>query len=277
MPSRRHAFVGLALALIVSPLAARAQSAPTQAELDEITARGRALAGYQRAAWNATVQLMATNPDPSAVERYVAYHADSGWVVAFGRLDTQRDTFYVSTIAVPAAVNGQRVDSIFEFHKFDVPGPDIDFLVRATRAMDTAVAAMGALPHAYQAAAIPAENGEWYVYLTPASDFATTFPLGDDVRYRISADADRILETRRMHKGMVEFDRSRKSGAARLTAGMHKTSLHDEPEDTDIYHVLTRRPQVPEIIETRHFRYVVDVDGSIRLLQGGETVVGSNR
>lgn len=262
---------------IITPQLARAQSAPGQAQLDEISARGRALAGYQRAAWNATVQLMATNPDPAAVQRYVAYHADSGWVVAFGRLNTQRDTFYVSTIAVPAAVNGQRVDSVFEFHKFDVPGPDVDFLVRATRAMDNAVAALGAKSRPYQAAAIPVENGDWLVYLTPASDFSTSFPLGDDVRYRISADAERILETRRMHKGVVEFDRADRTGPARLAAGTHKTSIRDEPEDSDIYHVLTRQPRVPEIVETKHFRYMVDVDGSIRLLQGRETMVGANR
>jgi hypothetical protein len=274
MSSRRVAFAAVALvASAASPLAARAQSAPAQAQLDAITARGRALAGYQRAAWNATVQLMATNPDPGQVQRYVAYHADSGWVVAFGHLDSQRDTFYVSNIAVPALVNGQRVDSLFEFHKFEA-APDIDFLVRATRAMDTAVAAMGPKTRPYRAAAIPAENGDWWVYLTPASDFTSAFPLGDDVRFRISADADRILETRRMHKGIVEYNRGDRPGAAKLVASSHKTSLRDEPEDSDIYYVLSRRPQVPEIVETKHFRYLVDLDGSIKLLQGHETVVG---
>ena len=270
MLSRR---IGL-LAVAVLPFVARAQGAPTQARLDEISARGRALAGYQRAAWNATVQLMATNPDPATVQRFVAYHADSGWVVAFGRLDSQRDTFYVSTIAAPAVVDGKRVDSVFELHKFDAPGPDVDFLVRATRAMDTAVAAMGAKSRPYQAAAIPAENGDWWVYLTPATDFTNVFPLGDDVRFRISAEADRILETRRMHKGIVEYDRSTRTGPARLAASSHKTSLRDEPEDSDVYYVLSRRPQVPEVVETKHFRYVVDVDGSIKLAQGRETVVG---
>jgi hypothetical protein len=140
--------------------------------------------------------------------------------------------------------------------------------------MDTAVAAMGAKARPYQAAAIPAENGDWWVYLTPASDFTSVFPLGDDFRFRISADADRILETHRMHKGIVEYDRADRSGAARLAASRHKTSVADEPEDSDVYHVLSRRPQVPEIVETKHFRYVVDVDGSIKLLQGHETVVG---
>lgn len=265
------------VAVAVLPVVARAQSAPTQAQLDEISARGRALAGYQRAAWNATVQLMATNPDPATVQRYVAYHADSGWVVAFGRLDTQRDTFYVSNIAVPAVVNGQRVDSVFEFHKFDAPGPDIDFLVRATRAMDTAVVAMGATGRAYQAAAIPADNGDWWVYLTPARDFSGVSSFGDDVRFRISADADRIIETRRMHKGMVASDRGARAGTAHLAASSHKTSLRDEPEDSDVYFVLSRQPQVPEVVQTKHFRYLVDLDGSIKLLQGHETVVGVNR
>jgi hypothetical protein len=79
-----------------------------------------------------------------------------------------------------------------------------------------------------------------------------------------------------MHKGLVADDHAM-TGSTRLAARTHKTTLRDEPEDSDIYHVLTRQPRVPELIETRHFRYVIDVDGSIRLLQGRETLVGSNR
>jgi hypothetical protein len=80
-----------------------------------------------------------------------------------------------------------------------------------------------------------------------------------------------------MHKSVVEFDRPERTGTARLAARSHKTSLHDEPEDSDVYQVLTRRPHVSEIVETRHFRYLVGLDGSIKLLQGHETLVGANR
>jgi len=165
-----------------------------------MSATDRAAQEYQRTAWLASVQLMATNPDLSQVDRYVAYHADSGWVVAFGQLNTARDTFYVSQIAVPAVVNGQRVDSLFEFHRFEQPGPDVDYLVRASLAIDTAVVALGTRSRPYRAAAIPEENGDWLVYLTPASDDATTARAGEDVRFRISADADRILEMRRVRR-----------------------------------------------------------------------------
>src|SRR5437660_11222107 len=147
MLSRRVLSRTLAVASVASAVLSRlagAQDAAAQTQLDEISARGRALAGYQRAALFASTQLMATNPDPGRVQRYVAYHADSGWVVAFGRASADRDTFYVSHIAIPAAVNGQRVDSLFEFQQFTDFGPDTDFLARAARAMDLAVITFGA-------------------------------------------------------------------------------------------------------------------------------------
>jgi hypothetical protein len=249
-----------------------AQSAETQARLDAISARGRALAGYQRAALLASAQLMATNPDPWQVQRYVAYHADSGWVVAFGRLSVERDTFYVSHIAIPAAINGQRVDSLFEFQTFSGPAPDTDFLVRAARAMDIGVMTLGMTPRAYAAAAIPTANGEWWVYLTPAADAASVWPLGDDVRYRVSADGQRVLETHRMHVGMRDDVVRAPNDGARLAASWHRATLRDLPEDSDVFHVLSRRPLVPEIVVTRRRQYVIGVNGSIKYAQGKETV-----
>ena len=271
------------LAIIAAPIltassrVVRAQSAATQARLDTISARGRALAGYQRAALLASTQLMATNPDPWKVQRYVAYHADSGWVVAFGRLSTQRDTFYVSHIAIPAAISGQRVDSLFEFQTFADPAPDTDFLVRGARAMDMGVMTLGVTERSYAAAASPVEEGEWWVYLTPAANAASVWPLGDDVRYRVSADGFRVLGTHRMHVGMVSGAAGTRTDGTRVAASWHRTTVHDLPEDSDVFHVLARRPQVPEIVVTRHHQYVVGVDGSIKYAQKKEMVVGVAR
>ena len=252
--------------------------APSQKQLDEVSERGRALAGYQHAAWTASAQLLATSPDPWKAQRYVAYHADSGWVVAFGRLNTDRDTFYVSHIAVPAAVDGRRVDSLFEFHTFAEPGPDVDFLVRAARAIDLAVITHGMTRRPYSAAAIPNDTGEWLVYMTPSADAANRWPLGDDVRYRISADGMRVLDTHRLHDGIVEADRrAGVSDPSRLVARKGPKPLRDLPEDTDVFHVLMGRPATPEIVATRRFRYEIGVDGAIRLLPGKETVVGAAR
>lgn len=277
MLSRRpgtFAFATLGLMFVVAATSG-AQSAPSQRELDSVTSRGRALAGYQRAAWTASMQLLATNPDPWKVQRYVAYHADSGWVVAFGRMNAQRDTFYVSHIGVPVAVNGQRVDSLFEFETFAQPGPDTDFLLRAAKAMDLAVVTHGATSRPFSAAAIPNDNGEWLVYLTPSADAASVWPLGDDVRYRVSSDGSRILETHKMHAGMVDADNE--VGTRQLATRRSGKPLHDLPEDSDVFHVLISRQPRSTSVATRHFNYLIDADGSIKLVQGKTTVVGSTR
>lgn len=214
------------------------------------------------------MQLLATNPDPYRVERYVAYHADSGWVVAFGRLSAERDTFYVSHIGIPAAVNGQRVDTQYEFETFAQPAADVDFLVRAARAMDLATITMGMTKRPYSAAAIPDENGNWFVYLTPSADIANVWPLGDDMRYRVSADGERVLETRRMHAGMVKPSKD----GAQLTS--RRKALHDTPEDTDVFHMLVNRGSASAVVVTGKYQYLVSPDGSIKLVQGKETMVG---
>ena len=39
--------------------------------------------------------------------------------------------------------------------------------------------------------------------------------------------------------------------------------LDDRPEDTDVFHVLSREPRVPEYIVSKSYYFRVDVDGRI--------------
>jgi hypothetical protein len=258
--------------------AAAAASVPavTPSQLADITDRGRALAGYQRAVWRAYAQLLATRPDPRLVQRYIAYHADSGWVVAFGRLSVTRDTFYVSSVAIPAVVNGRRVDTLFTLETPATPGADTDYLVRAARAIDTATALFWPSARPYEAAVLPAADGSWWVYVIPAANRAGVWPLGDDMRYRISADGRAILEARRMHVGVIEYDRTLRQEDTRFTAGVHNTLTSEVPEDTDVYHVLTRQPRVFEYVFTPRSLYMINEDGSIRFVLARGSLIGTS-
>lgn len=280
--SRTRALVLVAAACVAAaPRIAATQTPvsapPNTAELDEITARGRALAAYERAAWHAYAQLLATKPDPRLTQRYVAYRADSGWAVAFGRLSESRDTFYVSHMAIPAIVDGKRSDTLFSIQRMDVPGADTDYLARAARAIDTATALFWPTTRPYDAAVIPAGDGSWWVYIVPAPNRAEVWPLGDDMRYRVSSDGRQVLEARRMHIGIAEFDRSKRPPESRMTAGVHRTMVSDVPEDTDVYHVLTRRPHVFEYVFTPRFLYMINEDGSIRFVLGRGAAVGTSQ
>lgn len=51
-----------------------------------------------------------------------------------------------------------------------------------------------------------------------------------------------------------------------MQAGMHTAVVAEIPEDTDVYHVLSRTPKVPEYVMTDHFIYRIDTDGKINFL-----------
>jgi hypothetical protein len=78
----------------------------------------------------------------------------------------------------------------------------------------------------------------------------------------VSADGSEILQKRQMHKTISETPPQPRKKAA---AGFHAHVLSDLPEDTDVFHVLTQDPPLPEFVATPHFTYQVKTDGTIHL------------
>ena len=256
--------------LFLATTSAGAQLArPTDSQLSDITARGRALAEYDFAAWHGSDAIAPLNPPAGSFTKYIARQTPKGWMVAFGKLTASRDTFLIAYEAIRTADSGE-----FEGFKgvaHSRPIVDTDYYVRASRALDTAVAEFGAVPHPrrpYNAAVMPTPGGDWWVYLFPAPTVAGVWPLGADARLLISADGRKVLERRRMHNDVIEFTgRSlRKPPGATLASGVHTAVVAEIPEDTDVYHVLTRTPRVPEYVMTDHFIYRIDTDGKINFL-----------
>jgi hypothetical protein len=263
---RAGGFSRSAATLILICIASSAQAQidrPSDAQLADITARGRALAGYDFAAWHGTDAIAALKPPDGVITKYVARDTPKGWVVAFGRLTAARDTFLVAYEAVRTSTTGE-----FEgFTSVSHPTPvaDTGYYLRATRAMDTAKVLFGPVRRSYNVAALPAPNGNWWVYLVPAPTVAGVWPLGADERFLISADGRHVLERRRLHMSVIEFSPARlqKPPGSAIQASVHTAVLAEIPEDTDVYHVISRTPKTPEYVMTDHFIYKIEIDGKI--------------
>ena len=48
-----------------------------------------------------------------------------------------------------------------------------------------------------------------------------------------------------------------------MEGAYHTAVLDDVPEDTDVFHVLARRPPVPEWVATQKYVYKIEPDGTI--------------
>jgi len=252
----------LSLSICVSAFAQR-EKPPTETELAEITARGKALYDYDIAAWHSTDAVMALLPAEGSFTNYVAVKNGSVWVVSFGKFDPNKTRF----LTVYEATQ-QKDPTEFKAQKFDKPKEDSGNLFFAARALETAKTDLGRKDRPYNAAVLPAKDGQFYVYALPAQTVAGIFPLGGDVRYLISKDGSKIVEKREMHRAIIEFKMP--ADAQVPISGFHTAILDDIPEDSDVFHVLAREPSIPEMIVSQKFVYQVAADGSIRYLMTTE-------
>jgi|SRR5215472_1904642 len=230
--------------------------APTQEELAAITDRGRLLNEYDQAAWHASDAVQMANPKTVEGQRYIAKKDNGRWRVVFGKLNQDRSRFGITYQAEQQAQPRE-----FAVQKEPEERQDEGFFLFAARAIELAMKDFGRASRPYNVAVLPAPAEQLYVYLYPAQTKARVYPLGGDARYLVSADGMKILEKRQMHKSILETG----PPLGKKTAGsFHAHVLTDAPEDTDVFHVLTQDPPVPEFIGTEHFMYQVKADGSIQ-------------
>jgi len=241
---------------------------PSKAELEAITQRGRDLAGYDAAAWHASDAVTAKKPKPESMTGYIARKTGKGWVVAFGRLDEEKTKYLIAYEATQ-----RRAPDEFTVQAFDPPKADTGFFRSAARATDAALkdftGHFEGEPRPYNVAVLPAEKDRLWVYFVPAPTKPGVWPLGGDVRYLMSADGIKIHEKRQLHKSVIENEPP-EDGDRKQVAGIHTHVLDETPEDTDVFHVLTRKPAVPELIRTEHFVFVVEADGEAKYVGKAE-------
>src|SRR6267142_2055339 len=134
--------------------------------------------------------------------------------------------------------------------ELDPPKEDTTFYLAAAKAFDTARHDFQGEKRPYNIAVLPAPSNQLFVYVMPAQTKAGIYPLGGDVRYLITADGGSIVDKRQLHKTILEIPPSSIPKGTTPAGGVHTHVLSDVPEDTDVFHVLTRQPSQPEFVGT---------------------------
>ncbi len=253
----------LTLLLLTTAAIAQRTSPPSKAELAQITERGRQLAQYDVAAWHASDAVIALKPEVGAFVRYIAQKQGDTWTVMFGRLNEQGNKFLIVYEATQGATPKE-----FTVKKHSPEKEDSGFFLFAAKAFDVALADFTGPDRPYNVAILPAASNQFYVYAVPAQTKRGVYPLGADARYLISADGSKIVEKRQLHKAIIEFTAPENENQP--VAGFHTAVVDDIPEDTDVFHVIARKPSVPQIIGTKQFVFRVETDGTINYLMTQE-------
>lgn len=239
----------------------RVASIPRE-ELDGITARGQLLAEYDFASWHATDAVLAATPRAGLIEGYLARQKPDGlWEVVFGRLNSKADTFFVAFRAVQREARSE----LFTLYEMRPPAPEQGYFLLAARALYLTRKDFGRQTRPFSATVVQvAGDGEWFVYYIPGPRDHNVWLNGGDIRYRVSADGRTISERRRLHNATLETAApTPKIQGSELGASFHTIVLDDRPEDTDVFHVLVRRPRVRGLFASKSFYFVIDTTGRI--------------
>lgn len=242
---------------------------PADSVLAGISRRGRALAAYLDAVWRGADAVLALAPGAGAATTYIARPSDGGWTTVFGQLSANRDAFLVSYEARP-----RRGEAGYDAVRLSPARADTGYFLRAARAVATALADFGTADRPYNAFALPADGGRWWVYVVPAPTADGAWPLGGDSRYLVAADGRTIASRRRLHLSILAFGNEHHPAYAKLEPQFQTSALDDVPEDTDVLHVLARTPAVPQYVITDAFCYRIETDGTVRLLGRREELLG---
>ena len=236
--------------------------APSGDSLTAITRRGIALAEHDRIANLASDALLASYAADTGVRQFISRRTERGWEVAIGVLAPDHRSFLMTELSTPGIQRNKWAAS-----SYDPPRPDSGYYARAARAIATSLPMFRPVARrAYIATAVPAIDGQWWVYLYPAPTDDGAWPRGGDMRFHVSADGRIVTEARRLHETITEYSAQTARSSSEPAVDKQPLVTGDAPEDTDVFHVLQRRPAMPELMTAGRFRYRIDVDGRILLL-----------
>lgn len=245
----------------------RLETVPPETLLQDIARRGRELADYDNACWQATDAVKEKFSTDSKLTKYfVAEKAEKGWTVYFGKLNEDEDKFLIVYEATCGKEPKGPKDVTVKKH--EPPKEDDSKLFFKARALRSCHAIFLPMKFTYNCCVLPAPDDEYYVYFYPGSITQGVYLLGGDVRYRVSHDGKRIVETRTLHRTVLPYPRPIPAtmGDYKPLIGLHSALVDNVPEDTDVFHVLSRKPKVPEMIITKKFVYQIAVDGNIEYM-----------
>lgn len=262
--NRLLCFVMASILAAAAPALSQSQSRPaTDDELAAVSKRGRILAKMQTLKDSATDLLLTkeqkysdgATTDGAELSVQVQMPPYGETKVAYGRLGSSQDTYFIDFV-----VSGDKGHTAIK--TFSPPLEDHEYFLDAARALSAARQSAADSPGSYLILPLDKNHKRFYVYLYPR-DKGKAYLLGGDKRYKVILDADGVLvaETKQLHQATLKYQVKKN---ARF--GYHSAVIDDKPEDTDVLHVLTRKPVLPEFVSTTNYLYRIETDGQIKFV-----------
>lgn len=191
-----------------------------------------------------------------------------GFKTAFGRLGGEKHCYFIDFLVEGEWQDTQpKTASTGKVVFLSPPQEDQSTFLAMARALNLVKEEKEALlPYkGHHYAVLPGQSaGSFYVYFYPRPEDKGTYFLGHDLRVKV--EADEVKERRVMHRTILSFPNKADKQRERLepVMGVHSAVVDELPEDTDVMHVLLRKPATKEMVITKTYLYEIEKSGRIK-------------
>lgn len=246
----------------------------SKAELSAIEARGLKLYLYETALSASMEALKASEIKSGSVKESDGENFSSlvelnqnGFRTAFGRLGGEKQCYFIDFLVEgewqDKAANSPRVgQAVF----LSPPREDQGSFLAMARALSLVKEEKAKLlpyrNHHY--AVLPDRQPDTYfVYFYPGPKVQDTYLLGGDLRVRV--EGNQVKEWRLMHRSILSYPNTA-GGKKQMKPliGVHSAVMDERPEDSDVMHVLLRKPSTAEMVLTKTYLYEIEKSGKIK-------------
>ncbi|MBI5172327.1 MAG: hypothetical protein SFV17_19845 [Candidatus Obscuribacter sp.] len=247
----------------------------SQAELAAIEERGEKLYLYEIALSASLQALQQSNIKTGSANDGDRENFSSlvqldqrGFRTAFGRLGGEQHCYFIDFLVEGKWQNTpNKTASTGKAVFLSPPKEDQSTFLAMARALSLVKEDKEALlpykNHHY--AVLPGKSADsFYVYFYPRPKDKDSYFLGHDLRVQV--EANKVKERRVMHRTILSFPNKTKKNEGRLqpVMGVHSAVVDELPEDTDVMHVLLRKPATNEMVITKTYLYEIEKSGRIK-------------
>jgi len=266
---RAAAVLGVTALLSADAGMAQSPARPSDQELRAITEGGRRIASYHEAIVTSRKRFEESTDFGDQV-RPVVVDRNGVWHVVFISREVQAGDVKVWRL-VADAVFRPRAGEVERLDVVDPPKPPPTDAQAAMRAIETARAGaqaqLDAVPPPFAEAVFRDKGGTFTVYLQSRTGTRAVSRIGSDLKAKISADGNQVLEIAPLHGRGESVDVPPGDGR---TPTLHSHARGDLPTETDVALVIESPHIAPHLVLTPAWILRIEADGMVTWLGRNE-------
>lgn len=226
-------------------------------ELKNVQRLGTYLFQYKQACRIANDTLKAANYNFQSITSYYTYKENGNWKVGFGKYGEASNEYLISYEVIYNPTTGK-----CSLASYETAVKEKSFYCNASKMERVISKMLDPVNKPYTYTIVPVDSSTWYMYAIPEQTEPGVYRLGGDTRFTINWRTNQIIETKRLHKSILQMPVKNNNPHGTISSA----PVSPIPVESDVLYVLSRDFKGIHKIITKQYIFTINDRGEISKL-----------